>query len=115
MGEDIVKYLRKHDGFQVHPLFEGYPQFEFLKAQNLLVPRITSLRLMWNLGRWDEHFSITEDFKLEGILLNAHSGRPGIHEPKEILEIKDKLVGDKFVPFEISMPNPKVLYPAFYD
>ena len=115
MGEDIIKYLKIHDGFQVHPLFEGYEQFEFLKSQNLLVPRITTIRLMWNIGRGDEHFDITEDFKLEGILLNAHSGRPGIHDPKEILQIKDNFrSGNKYVPFEISMPNREVLYPKFY-
>ncbi len=115
MGEDIIEYLKIHDGFQVHPLFEGYEQFEFLKSKDLLVPKITSIRLMWNIGRWDEHFSITEDFKLEGILLNAHSGRPGISDPKEILEIRDNLSkGKNVVPFEISMPNRRVLYPEFY-
>lgn len=108
-GEDILEYLRNMSYGQ-SPLFEGYKHFKLLKSKELLIPNFTSLRLMWNSGCTDEHFNLTEDFKLEGILLNAHSGRPGIHEPELILKIKDDF-NDGYVPFEVSNLDFDILFP----
>lgn len=63
------------------PLFKGLEHFELLRDKGWLAPRISIIRLMWNVGRGDGHFQVTEDFKLEGIENPAHGGEPGIHEP----------------------------------
>ena len=69
----------------VYPLFKGYDFFQRLWDEGYLEPNVSCIRLMWNWGRYDEHFSITEDGHLEGIQLPAHSGRPGKHDPKKVL------------------------------
>jgi hypothetical protein len=73
-------------GHGTFPLFQGLKDFEMLQKEGWLAPRMSMIRLMWNVGRDDEHFEVTEDFKLEGIIANAHSGKPGIHEPAKIFE-----------------------------
>lgn len=68
------------------PVFYGIEQFEMLKQSGWLRPGMSYIRLMWNSERGDEHFLVTEDGKLEGVELNRHSGREGIHEPAHILK-----------------------------
>jgi len=67
------------------PLFKGFEHFELLRAEGWLAPRISIIRLMWNAGRGDAHFEVTDDFKLEGIENPAHGGESGIHEPADLL------------------------------
>ena len=83
---NLEEYLLTHLGY-VGPfnLFKGYEWYKILVEKEYLVPHIGVIRLMWNIGRDDEHFVITEDFRLEGMEAPAHAGRKGIHDPKDIL------------------------------
>lgn len=67
-------------------LFDGLDAYELLKREGWLAPRISIIRLMWNAGRGDAHFQVTEDFRLEGIANAAHGGEPGIHEPADVFK-----------------------------
>ena len=40
---------------------------------------------MWNVGRDDEHFLVTEEGRLEGLEAPRHSGRKGIYNPEDLL------------------------------
>ena len=82
----LEQYFETHDGSSACSLFQGYDQFEMLKKEGWLGPRLTIIRLMCNVGRGDEHFEITDDFQLLGLEANAHSGREGVHDPKKVLE-----------------------------
>lgn len=82
----LGEYLRTHDGYNAFPLFKGIDDFEMLRQQGWLEPRISVIRLMYNVGRDDGHYVVTEDFKLEGLQANAHSGDEGIFEPAELLK-----------------------------
>lgn len=81
----LEAYLETHDGNIACPLFKGFDHFEMLRSEGWLGPRFSIIRLMWNVGRGDEHFGITEDWKLEGIPLEHHGGREGIHDPRIVL------------------------------
>ncbi len=85
---DLAKYLSKHDGTGVYSLFLGYEWFERLRDEEYLVPRMSIIRIMWNIGRGDEHFLVTEDFKLQGMSVPHHEGQPGLHEHKKLLKKK---------------------------
>ena len=54
---------------------------------------------MYNDGRDDEFYGVVDNFQLLGIVLNRHSGKKGLHDPKELLS------GDTPY-FEIEMINP---------
>jgi hypothetical protein len=82
---DLDKYLEVHNGRSCFPLFHGIKWFYTLRDNGLFLPDFSVVRLMWNMGRGDEHFCLTQDYKLEGMQANYHSGRPGIHEPEAIL------------------------------
>lgn len=82
----LVEYLQRRDGLSSFPLFRGIEHFNMLRDQGWLAPRMSIIRLMWNAGRGDEHFEVTEDFFLEGIPNDAHGGRPGIHSPEKVLD-----------------------------
>lgn len=57
-----------------------------MKEKGWLQPRISIIRLMWNMGRSDEHFVVTEDHQLAGIHdAPDHAGRPGVHDPQKVL------------------------------
>jgi len=61
-----------------------------LVDEGYILPEFTSIRLMWNTGRDDEHFIVNEQFQLEGCDgLIHHAGRPGIFDPEEFLERKE--------------------------
>lgn len=83
--EDLEDYLDTHDGRAAFPLFRGVDIFHVMREKGWLAPRYTIVRLMWNFGREDEHFFVTEDFQLQGIEAAHHGGREGIHSPEEIL------------------------------
>ena len=69
----------------VYPLFKGYEHFQQLWDKGYLEPNVSCIRLMWNIGRHDEHFGVIGEDTIEGIELPAHSGRPGRHSAREIL------------------------------
>ncbi len=70
----LEKYLEIHDGITSFPLFKGIEIYQKLFDEGYLVPNVSVIRLMWNIGREDEHFLVLEDGKLEGLSLSAHSG-----------------------------------------
>jgi hypothetical protein len=82
----LAEYLETHDGHSCFPLFKGLGDFQLLKDEGWLEPRISIIRLMWNVGRGDEHFFVTDEFYLEGIENDHHGGRAGIHTPENIFK-----------------------------
>ncbi len=98
--EEYIKYCRIE---MLPKCFKGYGQFKDLKDKGYITPNITNLRLMYNYARDDEFYGVIDGYRLEGIILNSHSGKEGIHDPKDILEDAPY--------FEIDMinPNPKKL------
>lgn len=82
----LEKYLETHDGFSCFPLFKGIEIYEKLLKEGYLRPDYSVIRLMWNIGREDEHFLVLKNGKLKGLALSAHSGRGGIHDYQEILK-----------------------------
>ncbi len=82
----LEKYFETHDGLLAFSLFRGFDQFEMLRKEGWLGPRITIIRLMWNVGRGDEHFEVTDNFQLLGLEAQAHAGREGVHDPQKVLE-----------------------------
>jgi hypothetical protein len=94
--EDYVEHCRNE---RIPKCFKGHEQFQQLIDLGYITPNITSIRIMYNFARGDEFYGVVDDFKLEGIILNAHSGKKGIHDPKELLS--------EDVPyFEVDMMNP---------
>jgi len=81
----LDEYFERFDEQQACPLFKGYAWFEKLRDRGYLMPNVSFIRIMWNVGREDEHYRVTADFKLEDIVGSAHSGQQGIHDPKKIL------------------------------
>jgi len=54
---------------------------------------------MYGFARTDEHYVVDQNFNLEGIILKMHSGKKGIHKPKDLLS-------EETPHFEIHMINP---------
>lgn len=83
---DIKKYLiEAHSNGMVCPTFKGYEPFEQLWDLGVVTPQITSIRLMFNIGRGDEHYIVADKEHLEGIVIKAHPGQEGLHITKELL------------------------------
>lgn len=81
----LEKHLELHDGFRSHALFKGYRHFRMLWDRGYLVPDISVIRIMWNVGREDEHYLVRGKYKITGIQAPAHSGKPGDYDPREVL------------------------------
>jgi len=79
--------------------FKGHEQFEQLVNLGYIEPHITAIRIMYNDAKQDEHYGVIDDFQLEGIILNAHSGKQGIHNPKDLLSVNTPH-------YEVIMINP---------
>ena len=95
----IHEYIANCRADMMPKCFKGYEQFRQLVELGYVTPLVTSIRLMYNHGRDDEFYGVVDDFKLEGIILNSHSGKSGVHEPEDIL-------ADDKPYFEIEMINP---------
>ena len=85
----LEEYLETHDGFSVFPLFKGYKYYKILWDKGYLEPQISVIRLMWNVGRDDEHFRVLGEYEIEGIIISAHAGRSGKHDPRKLLSKRD--------------------------
>lgn len=82
----LEKYFETHDGYSTFPLFRGPAIYEKIWNEGYILPGFTWLRLMWNIGRDDEHFFAHDDGKLEGIShARAHAGREGVYHHTEII------------------------------
>lgn len=80
----IAEFLSKFD-YGTFPLFRGLEQYTLLWNDGFLVPDYSVIRVMWNVGRGDEHYNVMNDGKLEGIDAPAHQGNPGVHDAKDLL------------------------------
>jgi len=80
----IESYIKSRE-YSMHPVFKGHEPFEELWKKGYLIPRVSAIRVLWNIGREDEHFRVINDQILLGIQLPAHSGREGYHSPIQIL------------------------------
>ena len=95
----IKEYIEHCRNEMISKCFKGHEQFQQLVDLGYITPNITSIRIMYNIYRDDEFYGVINNFQLEGIILNAHSGKEGIHDPKQILS------GDTPY-FEVDMMNP---------
>jgi hypothetical protein len=84
----LEEFLEKFD-FSCTPLFKGYEHYKLLWDKGYLEKDISIIRLMWNMGRDDEHFIVIGEYQIQGLRLPAHSGREGIYDPRILLEEKD--------------------------
>jgi len=82
---DIKKYLKeKHENGAVCASFIGYEPFKQLWDLGVICPGIASVRLYFP-ERSDEHYIVADKDTLEGVVLNVHSGQPGLHNTQELL------------------------------
>jgi hypothetical protein len=81
----LKKYFETHDGLNCFPLFRGFEIYDELWDEGWLCPLQSNVRVMWGLGRGDEHYGVLSKTELEGTELKYHSGKAGIYFPKEIL------------------------------
>jgi hypothetical protein len=91
-------------------LFKGIEAFNMLEEKNLLKNGHTSIRVMWNVGRGDEHYTVVEqngEIMLEGVTsTKSHDGMAGLHKPEDILERKlDGYKNGVTMSFELEYPN----------
>lgn len=82
---DINAYLKEmHKNGAVCASFVGYEPFKQIWDLGVMHPGIASIRLVHGQGL-DEHYIVVDEINLEGVSLNAHSGKGGLHNTKELL------------------------------
>lgn len=81
----LNEYLNKHDGYISFPLFKGYEHYQLLWDEGYLEPYVSAIRVMWNIGRDDEHYLVKSELELEGLEGPRHAGKPGVHGVRDIL------------------------------
>jgi len=81
---NLEDYLSMHDGGSF-PLFKGPLWYQRLWEGGHFVPNYSIIRIMWNVGREDEHYTVISKSELKGIEATVHGGKPGIFNPKELL------------------------------
>ena len=87
--EEYIAERVKHDTFGVFPLFKGYTWYEKLWDLGYLLPDRSYVRLMWNIGRGDEHFVVLSREEIKGLHdVPGHPGREGIHKVRKVLTNK---------------------------
>jgi len=84
----LEDYLRECSHENIPPCFKTIEHFQMLWDGGHFDPHIATIRLMYNSSRGDEHYTVIGEHELEGIGAVAHSGREGIHKPKDILNEK---------------------------
>jgi hypothetical protein len=68
--------------------FKGHKYFASLFEEGIIIPSHSFVRTMYT-GGMDHSYNVTDDGKLEGLELMAHSGKPGVHDPANILSLKN--------------------------
>lgn len=81
----LDEYLEVYDGHNAFPLFRGYRHYKMLWDRGYFIPNFSVIRVMWNIGRDDEHFLVTGEYSVAGIWAPAHAGRDGVHDPRKLL------------------------------
>jgi hypothetical protein len=85
--KDFLEYARTGS---FNPMFKGYEHYKMLWDEGFLVPDYSTIRLMWNTSRGDEGFFVKGEFQIEGMDgVALHTARPGIHDPRKVLEAPD--------------------------
>ena len=103
---DAPHYIEKRDGSfaryldtcgneRRNGLFLGPQHYRDLWDAGLLTPEITSIRIMYNSHRQDEHYIVISRDVVEGVELQAHSGKQGQHPIENVIP-------DLGVMFEVS-------------
>jgi hypothetical protein len=72
----LEEYFETHDGHSCFPLFKGHAHYKLLWNKGYLQPEMSIIRLMWNIGREDEHFLVKSKDILQGIEAPAPGCRP---------------------------------------
>jgi len=83
---DLERYLETHTGrgASAFPVFRGFVPYEMLREAGHLEIG-SGIRVSHCIFGFDESYCVVDDFKLKG-LLGDFAGKPGIHEPKNILK-----------------------------
>ncbi len=82
---DIKTYLKEmHENGAVCASFVGYEPFKQIWDLGVMRPGVASIRLVHGQGH-DEHYIVVDENNVEGVLLDAHSGRKGLHNIRELL------------------------------
>ena len=98
----LAEYFMAHNGYSVSPLFVGYDWFKRLLKEGWIMPNISNIRIYRRFG-FDEHYTVISEKEVEGIEIEFHGGKPGIHDPKNLLTEK----GPSWEPIGI---NTELLY-----
>lgn len=102
---DIREYLiRRHSDGAVAPSFVGYEPFEQLWEMGVVRPLATNIRL-YLPGRDDEQYWVVDEDQVEGAQLSHHSGKPGLHNTKDLLSTTEAQY------WEVSGLDPKAYWP----
>jgi len=80
--DEYIANCKKHD---IPPCFKGAKDFQKLIELDYIVPMITNIRLLYNYAKGDEFYLVTTDYQFEGVEVNIHRGKKGIHKPDELL------------------------------
>ncbi|MBI2578613.1 MAG: hypothetical protein HYW26_02785 [Candidatus Aenigmarchaeota archaeon] len=102
----IENYLKNRRETNLPFAFRGLEPYQQLWDKGYIAPGIASIRLVFSHARSDEHYCVVSEQELEGVELPVHSGKAGIHDPREILTGKD------FSWWEISGLNPIAWRPS---
>ncbi len=70
--------------------FKGPKIYHQLLKEKFIEPYISYIRINYNTARFDEHYQVIEEGKLEGVILACHSGKEGVYNPEEIIEKEQK-------------------------
>jgi hypothetical protein len=87
-ADSLEEYLKIYNGRSAFPLFEGYEPYRMIWDKGLFIPDFSIIRVMWNVGRGDEHYLVSGEFELIGIEDEYHGAKPGKHDPRKILTKK---------------------------
>lgn len=82
----IANYIKGCKQNNINPGFKGSKHYQTLWDAGYLEPELTYIRMMWGDARDDEHYVVLGEREMEGVQLMAHSGKNGVHDPKDILD-----------------------------
>lgn len=82
--DEYVRRQEEHSGTSC--LFNGVRQFNLLWGEGFILPGRTAIRMMYNVGRGDEHYVVRDRETLVGAVAGAHSGKPGIFPVRAIIK-----------------------------
>lgn len=86
--ETTEDYLRFCHEERIPPRFKSARFFSDLYSHRIIKPGF--IIRVYSSGGYDEHYEVTDEGKLEGVIAEAHSGKEGVFEPEKMLN-RDKL------------------------